>query len=181
MASANQVRQYLAYWFQLGKKVIICKSEEACLPKPIFRGDLYSQEFEEVWRKITSPNSGDCYLEGTEETIAQLLTPEWEIIVCARCPMPIPVRTKGMPAVSCPCHDLGWWPNNEIPAPRVPVNTKKHLNWIRERLLKANAQEQKQEQEQEKKEASRDNQDNQPNLAELSLDLPICQCPQEIA
>ncbi len=173
MASANQVRQYLVYWFQLGKKVLIRNGEEALLPRPIFRGDLYSREFEDCWLKITSPDSGDCYLDGTEETIAQLLTSEWEIILCARCPMPIPVRTKGMPAASCPCHDLGLWPNTEIPAPRSAVSTQRHLNSIRDRLLKAT--------DREDERSDSDSPNSLPALAEVSLELPVCQCPIQIA
>lgn len=171
MASENQVRQYLAYWFQLGKKVVIRNGKEALLPKPIFRGDLYSREFEDCWLKITSPDSGDCYLEGTEETIAQLLTSEWEMILCARCPMPIPVRTSGMPASSCPCHDLGLWPNSEIPAPRSPVSSQMHLSSIRARLLRSNTP--------EDEPAGSGNPNKPPILPEVALELPICPCPIE--
>ena len=115
------------------------------LPVPVLRGDHYSRQFEECWQRITSPESGDCYLEGTSETIAQLLTPEWEIIQCARCPMPLPVRTVGMPAASCPCHDLPSWPNTEIPMPREPVNSQNYLNSIRHRLIRTHSQEEKDE------------------------------------
>lgn len=136
MASKEEVRQYLSYWFQLGKKVLMGNGQEALLPQPVIRGDRYSQEFEDCWRQILSLDSGDCYLEGTEETVAELLTPAWDVTSCARCAMPVPVRNVGMPPLSCPCNDLSSWPNTEIPAPRSPVNTQAQLMDIRDRLLK---------------------------------------------
>ncbi|MEK0179829.1 MAG: hypothetical protein EAZ78_16055 [Oscillatoriales cyanobacterium] len=135
MASEYEVRKYIAYWFQLGKKVLIRNGSEALLPKPVIAGDRYSQEFEECWQKIVSPDSGDCYLEGTKETIGELLTPAWEISPCARCAMPVPLRDSGMPAECCPCNDLAHWPNTEIPQPRSPVSSQLQLSGIRDRLL----------------------------------------------
>jgi hypothetical protein len=141
MASQDQVKQYIAYWWQLGKKVVIRNGEQKLLPKTIIVSDRYSQEFEACWQQILSPDSGDCYLEGTDETIAQLLTPEWDIILCCRCVMPIPLRTLGMPPNSCPCNDLPSWPNPELPHPRSPVDTTAHLSSIRYRLLRQYAPE----------------------------------------
>ncbi|TVU55404.1 MAG: hypothetical protein EA414_01910 [Arthrospira sp. PLM2.Bin9] len=140
MASENQVKQYLAHWFQLGKKVVLNNGSQTQLPLRIIAGDRYSQEFEECWEQILSPESGDCYLEGTNETIAQLLTPEWEIIDCARCAMPIPVRIHGMPTPCCPCFDLKDWPNSESPAPRLPVNSLCHLLNLCHRLKRESIQ-----------------------------------------
>ncbi len=134
MASAQEVRQYLAYWFQLGKKVLIRNAQKTLLPQPVIQGDRYSQEFEDCWQQILSPD-GECYLEGTNETIAELLTPAWDLSPCGRCSMPIPVRSVGMPPLSCPCNDLSTWPNTEVPAPRSPVNTQGQLTEIRNRLL----------------------------------------------
>lgn len=134
MASEQQVKQYLAYWFQLGKRVAIRNGEIMLLPKPVIQGDRYSEDFERCWQRIRSPDSGDCYLEGTHETIAQLLTEVWEIDTCARCSMPVPMRRAGMPPLECPCNDIPGWPNNEIPSPRSPVNTQVYLNEIRNRL-----------------------------------------------
>jgi hypothetical protein len=136
MASEVDVKRYLAYWFQLGKKVLIKNGQEALCPQPVMRGNGYSPEFEWCWQQIISPDSSDCYLEGTSETIAELLTPAWEVDPCSRCSMPIPVRRAGMPALSCPCNDLPSWPNTEVPAPRSPVDTQGHLIEIRDRLLK---------------------------------------------
>ncbi len=135
MASEQEVRQYLAYWFQLGKKAML-PNNHTMLPQPVIQGDRYSEEFEDCWRQIISPNTGDCYLEGTEQTITELLTPAWDLNSCARCTMPVPVRNVGMPPKSCPCNDLPTWPNTEVPAPRSPVNTQSQLMEIRERLLR---------------------------------------------
>ena len=135
MASQQEVKQYLAYWFQLGKKVVFGNGEVRLLPQQVIKGDRYSDEFEECWQKIISPEAGDCYLEGTQETIEQLLTAAWEVNPCARCTMPVPVRNVGMPPELCPCNDLSNWPNTELPQPRSPVNTKDQLTAIRDRLL----------------------------------------------
>jgi hypothetical protein len=137
MASQDQVRQYLAYWFQLGKKVLIRSGETALLPQPVIRGDRYSPEFEECWQQIVSPQSKDCYLEGTHQTIAELLGASWEINPCARCEMPVPVPSLGMPALTCPCIDLPNWPDMEMPQPRSPINTQSQLIQIRDRLMQA--------------------------------------------
>ena len=134
MASEHQVREYIAYWFQLGKKVLIRNGSEALLPTLVIAGDRYSHEFEECWQKMISLNTGDCYLQGTDETIAQLLTPAWEISPCARCAMPVPFRDAGMPPELCPCNDLANWPNTEMPQPRSPVSTTSQLSSIRDRL-----------------------------------------------
>ena len=136
MASQQQVRQYLAYWFQLGKKVLIRNGEEYLLPKPIIEGNRYSRQFEECWKIINSPEAGDCYLDGTHETIAQLLTSEWDVENCARCTMPVPQKNRGLPSLCCPCFDLPYWPDNELPLPRAPIDSQIHLNLIQDRLLK---------------------------------------------
>ena len=140
MASKHQVRQYIAYWFQLGKKVLIHNGKEALLPQPVIQGDRYSEEFESCWQKIISPESGDCYLEGTQETIAQLLAPGWDVSPCGRCQMPVPIKTVGMPPELCPCNDLPNWPNTEVPQPRSPVSSQSRLIEIRDRLQRASGQ-----------------------------------------
>lgn len=136
MASEEQVKQYIAYWFQLGKRVLIHNGREALLPQKVIQGDRYSDEFEECWQRIIAANAGDCNLEGTQETIAQLLTPAWDLNSCARCAMPIPMRNVGLPPNDCPCSDLPTWPNLETPLPRSPVDTQVHLNDLISRLLK---------------------------------------------
>jgi hypothetical protein len=134
MANPNQVKQYLGQWFQLGKKVLIEGGKTALLPETVVRGDRYSPEFEACWQRITSPQAGDCYLEGTAQTVAELLGEKWEIIDCARCEMPVPVQSLGLAAVACPCHDLPDWPNTELPIPRSPVDSDRRIENIRLRL-----------------------------------------------
>lgn len=136
MATNQQVRQYLAYWFQLGKKVWINNGNEAILPTPVIQGDRYSDEFEACWQRILSAESNDCHLDGTHQTIQDLLTEAWEIVPCARCAMPVPVMSLGPPisSPSCPCSDLSFWPDNQSPSPRMPVSTKSHLTRICDRL-----------------------------------------------
>jgi hypothetical protein len=135
MASTQEVRRYLAYWFQLGKHVIISDGQERLLPQPVIEGDRYSQAFEDCWRRITAPDVGDCYLEATEELVADLLQPEWDVSPCVRCSMPVPVRHVGMPPLSCPCSDLLSWPNLDVPLPRSPVNSQVKLRDIQRRLM----------------------------------------------
>lgn len=145
MATKQEVRKYLAYWFQLGKKVITSNGKASFLPLDarglanaplsVLNGDRYSEEFEECWQKILSPESSDCYLEGTHETIAELLTPAWDMIPCGRCSMPVAARNVGMPALLCPCNDLPNWPNTKLPAPREPIKTQDQLKKICDRLV----------------------------------------------
>ncbi|MBF2065066.1 MAG: hypothetical protein IGS39_11685 [Calothrix sp. C42_A2020_038] len=134
MAKTAEVKRYLAYWFQLGKKLVIDNGAATVLPQQIFAGNGYSSEFEECWQKaIETPSS--CHVEGTHETIAQLLQPEWEICSCVRCSMPVPVRNMGMPTLACPCNDLLTWPNTELPPPRSPIDSQNQLLNIRNRLI----------------------------------------------
>lgn len=183
MASQQQVRQYLASWFQLGKKVVLDNGTEKLLPQPVIRGDRYSPEFEECWQRIIATDTKESYLEGTDETIAQLLAPEWELILCSRCDLPLPVPTAGLSPTACPCFDLSNWPNLELPRPRQPVDSQATLENIRQRLL------QKQPREGEKAEVSQAKdqaKDSKANLLSesrelvnpsIGLELPLCQCP----
>ena len=143
MASYRLVKQYLAYWLQLGKKVAIRNGDRYLLPKPLFEGDRYSSEFEKCWQEILSPESGDCYLEGTDVSINELLSSHWEIEECARCSMPVPSPTRGMPPSCCPCFDLPTWPNSDMPQPRLPANSRQHLNDLCNRLIKRNPEDMK--------------------------------------
>ncbi len=135
MAAEAKIKQFLAYWFQLGKGVIIKNGQELLKPQSVIRGDRYSEEFEKCWQKLVSAESGDCYLEGTTETIAELLTSEWEILACSRCEMPVPLRIRGMPPDCCPCFDLPSWPDYDKPQPRSPVDNKSYLSTICQRLV----------------------------------------------
>jgi hypothetical protein len=134
MADSEQVKKYLAYWFQLGKRVMIRGGAEALRPQTIIQGDRYSNELEACWSRVLAPESGDCYLEGTEETIADLLSDAWEISDCSRCAMPVPIRNLGITSLACPCNDLPGWPDTETPAPRSPISSTDYLTQLRERL-----------------------------------------------
>jgi hypothetical protein len=140
MASPENVKRYLAYWFLLGKKLIIDNGKEAILPKTVFNGDSYSQEFEDCWQKVNNPEHGDCYLENTLQTIQQLLSSQWDIQSCSRCEMPVPMIEIGIQPNLCTCNDLDNWPNNELPSPRAPINSKNSLDKIRQALLGKNLQ-----------------------------------------
>lgn len=133
MASQDQVKRYLAYWLQLGKSLVLNQGE-TLQPKPI-EGDHYSSEFEACWQRILSVGGENCYLEGTLQTISDLLSQAWDITDCARCAMPVPMVSVGLQSNSCPCSDLPTWPNTELPLPRMPVDSRGQLDQIRQRLL----------------------------------------------
>ncbi|PSB27781.1 hypothetical protein [Stenomitos frigidus] len=139
MASEQQVKQYLAYWFQLGKRLLLHGGKSAVLPRSVIQGDRYSQEFEDCWQQVRSADAGDCYLEGTQQTIAELLSPLWEIDPCSRCEMPKPVKVQGVAALECPCIDLPGWPNTELPQPRAPISSQARMGQVRDRLRQANS------------------------------------------
>lgn len=134
MASALEVKQYLAHWFQLGKKVYLHNGDVSLLPNNIFYNTNYSAEFEQCWDLITSARSGDCYLEDTDQTIDELLTPQWELVDCARCSMLIPLKVVGVPPENCPCINLPHWPNHEVPVPRSQLAVRSKLANIQDRL-----------------------------------------------
>ncbi|MBD2580599.1 hypothetical protein [Oscillatoria sp. FACHB-1406] len=129
-----EVKRYLACWFQLGKKVVSEQQQTPLFPQPIFREGNYSPEFESCWHAILSSKKNDFYLEGTDCSVKDLLTPAWEIIPCARCEMPIALKTGKVASPLCPCSDLMHWPNTELPKPRSPVDSQEHLQRIRNRL-----------------------------------------------
>lgn len=76
MASTEQVKQYLAFWFQLGKGLIGENSQEVYLPKLVIQGDRYSPEFEACWQRVTQSQGKSYYLQGTDQTLEQLLSSE---------------------------------------------------------------------------------------------------------
>ncbi|NJK39044.1 MAG: hypothetical protein HC825_09025 [Oscillatoriales cyanobacterium RM1_1_9] len=134
MASHQQVKQYLSHWLQLGKRIVIRNGEEFRQPQPVIEGDRFSKAFEDCWQEVIAAKAGTCYLEGTDQTIAELLTAEWIVEDCARCEMPVPMRIQGSPPTCCPCTDLPTWPNEEIPRPRLPVSSQTHLHDLCHRL-----------------------------------------------
>lgn len=138
MASQVQVKQYLASWLQLGKGLALQGGQVLARPSTVIAGDRYSQEFESYWQQVCAADTGDCYLEGTDVTVAQLLSSQWDIIDCSRCSMPTPIPNAGIAGPDCPCHDLSNWPNDELPHPRQPVSNGTHLQNIRQRLSELN-------------------------------------------
>jgi hypothetical protein len=134
MALEQQVKTYLAYWFQLGKKLLSSNNNEQLLPQTLMNGDHFSPEFEKCWQKIIAKGGKNYYLEGTKTTIEELLSPAWDITPCARCEMPVPMLDLGNQSLDCPCNDLDNWPNLDLPQPRSSVNSIVHLENIKSRL-----------------------------------------------
>jgi hypothetical protein len=131
MATIAQVKQYLADWFQVGKPVICPLGDRLILPKIILEGNAYSAEFEACWQKLQV--NRDCYLQGTQQTIAELLSDRWEISDCPRCAMPMAFDVVGLKN-GCPCTDLADWPNIGLPKPHCPYSARQQLAKIQKRL-----------------------------------------------
>jgi hypothetical protein len=136
MASQQQVKQYLAHWFLVGKSVYVNNGQDIRKPASVLQRDQFSAEFERCWQEILSPKSGHCYLQGTDQTVEELLSSDWDVEPCARCQMPIPLKNSGVKTGPCPCVDLENWPNDDLPRPHLPVNNQQHLNGISKRLHK---------------------------------------------
>ena len=134
MASQEQVKAYLACWFQLGKKLISHDGQEIVLTDSVIKGDRYSPEFEACWQKIMAQGGKNHHLEGAEPTIEDLLSPKWDILACARCNMPTAKLELGLQPVNCPCFDLPSWPNFELPMPHPPIDSNVYMNKIKNRL-----------------------------------------------
>ena len=134
MASQEQIRNFLAHWFQLGKPVVLAENRGECLPDPIFQNGDYSPAFEACWHQIMVTSGQDCYLKGTTQSIANLLSPAWDTASCARCAMPVAIPTLGLMSHLCPCNDLDTWPNTEVPMPRTAVDNQQQLTALRHRL-----------------------------------------------
>ena len=139
MASQQQVKNYLAYWFLAGKKVYIKNGRETRQPTSVLQQEKFSSEFESCWEEILSAATGQCYLQGTEQTVEELLTSDWELNLCPRCQMPIPLNHSGAKTGSCPCIDLENWPNDELPKPHLPIDNQKHLSQLSSRLKEEEA------------------------------------------
>ena len=134
MASPEKVKTYLAYWFQLGKKLILNDDKEITISDSVVKGDRYSEEFEAYWQDILDREGKNYYLEGTEPSLHELLSSKWQIRSCARCSMPIPKLELGKQSLDCPCVDLPSWPNFELPLPRAPIDSNSRIKSITDRL-----------------------------------------------
>lgn len=121
MASLTEVKHYLACWFQLGKEVVLSDPAGVRRIKPerILSTQQLSSEFEDCWQTIYS-SASHCSLEGTDESIADLLTDRWEMTQCARCQLYIALPVRGLATewTPCPCANLSHWPNFETLPPR---------------------------------------------------------------
>jgi hypothetical protein len=139
MATPQQVKEYLACWFQLGKRVSVNNGTKFLYPQPVLHGDRYSPEFEKCWQLLlTGQELGDCYLEGTNQKIAELLKPNWDLIKCARCQIPIPLKVTGVEHTACVCSDMADLPNFDLPSPHLPVSSRDYLFKICSNLIKKN-------------------------------------------
>lgn len=121
MAASSQVKAYVACWIQLGKAVM-CEypgGSERIQPQPVLSLESLSQEFHLSWHRM-SLDPWHCHLEGTHESLGQLLSPAWEIGSCSRCSLPIPLPATTATAIGpCPCSDLKGWPNSTTVPPRI--------------------------------------------------------------
>lgn len=134
MASQQRVQHYLAYWFQLGKTIHIKNGRLTQRPVPVLEGNQFSRAFQDCWQSIMAIGGRDCYLDGTQETVEQLLSPQWEITDCARCSIPVAMHAVMPVAQLCACGDIDHWPNDELPAPHMPVNNHTHFSRLKTRL-----------------------------------------------
>ncbi len=136
MALPTQVKTYLSYWFQLGRGVRMPLGAGLVKPAAVLADGGYSPEFETLWQQLMQPQmAASSYLDGTEQTIAQLLAADWDIQDCARCRLPVPIQVTGLPPQSCPCDAMPNLPNiAEIP-PRLPIDSQAALRRLCERLL----------------------------------------------
>lgn len=134
MASPKEVQNYLAYWFQLGKTVHINNGRFTQRPVPVLEGDQFSRAFQDCWQAIMAVDGRDCYLDGTQETVEELLSSQWEITDCARCSIPTAMQAVMPVAQLCPCGDIDSWPNDELPAPHMPINNNTHFQRLKTRL-----------------------------------------------
>ncbi|MCA1904320.1 MAG: hypothetical protein CV045_00895 [Cyanobacteria bacterium M5B4] len=132
MANKNEVKQYLAYWMQLGRKLIL--SDRVVSLDQVIAGDHYTTRFEEIWQEGEArPEAAS--LEGANISLEQLFSANYELLSCPRCDLPLPSLTLGpRSAQPCPCDDLNLWPNFDTVPPRQPVNTTDQLRSIYQRL-----------------------------------------------
>ncbi len=121
MASETLVRDYLAGWFHLGRSVVNFRTGDRHRPTTIFTLGRYSNDFETCWTTLKRNNLNAFHLEGTPHSLADLLTPAWDISPCARCGMFTPLPCAGLPSTNCSCNGLGNWPNFDLPIPRPPL------------------------------------------------------------
>ncbi len=137
MASAAELKHYLACWFQLGKAVICTHPELVIRPRTVMLNGRYSLEFQSCWRHLQLLQFRDCYLEGATVSLASLLENRWDLVSCARCQMPVMQALGATACPGCPCADLESWPCLDLPAPHSPLDTEDKLSEICARVSSA--------------------------------------------
>ena len=137
MATTTEVKDYIAQWMQLGKKIIL--NDRPIGTTEVLHHDHYSAEFEQMWAQAAAAPS-KAYLDGTDQSIANLLDPKWDMSNCVRCGMLAPCIEVGPRETAvCPCADLELWPDLETVTPRSPVSSDVRLHQIHDRILRATA------------------------------------------
>jgi hypothetical protein len=84
MATQDQVREFLAHWFQLGKPVVLAEDRGECLPSPMFYKGGYSQSFEDCWHQIMVTSGQGCYLRAPPKALPPCSRPPGN---CRLCPL----------------------------------------------------------------------------------------------
>jgi hypothetical protein len=150
MASRTLVKNYIAQWMQMGKSVSLSTQGEQVSIYKILNGEEYSSLFNKLWDEISTTKADQAYLDGTDQTIDDLLSDRWEIIGCARCSLLVPSLDLGPRVpVCCPCDDLPSHPNLDLVAPHVPVKLSTAINGLCDRLIAKNTPQEDQQEPQE--------------------------------
>ncbi len=135
MASRTLVKNYLAQWMQMGKSISLSTEYKQVSIHNILHGEKYSPLFNQLWDEISTTKANEAYLSGTDQTISDLLSNQWEIIACARCNLLTPTIDMGpRTPVCCPCDDLPNHPNLDLVSPHIPVKLVTHLDALCDRL-----------------------------------------------
>ena len=139
MASRTLVKNYIAQWMQMGKSISLSTQGKQVSIYKIINGEEYSSLFNKLWDEISTTKADEAYLDGTDQTIDDLLSDRWEIIGCARCSLLVPSLDLGPRVpVCCPCDDLPTHPNLDLVAPHVPVKLSTAINELCDRLISKN-------------------------------------------
>ena len=139
MASRTLVKNYIAQWMQMGKSISLSTQGKQVSIYKIINGEEYSSLFNQLWDEISTTKADEAYLDGTDQTIDDLLSDRWEIIGCARCSLLVPSLDLGPRVpVCCPCDDLPTHPNLDLVAPHVPVKLSTAINELCDRLISKN-------------------------------------------
>jgi hypothetical protein len=96
MASVQAVRNYVAFHVQQGKKVLSPVHGLMPFQSHVIGSEGLSVAFLLYWRSLRKhPDFQHLQIEGDEFYFGQLLKPDWEFGLCARCDLMIPVPEAG--------------------------------------------------------------------------------------